>query len=122
MSINYEDFLAWLKSQLAELSLVQKAHTIQRVYEKIRLVHNAVGDVYKHRQTIVEFKLAYPVVYEKLKVEIAPFVDGDYITEDGWKYFLQNMFDPRHNAIMNVLLEIRKTLRNTLASTEVEGF
>lgn len=122
MSTTSEEFLDNLRIKLAGLTLRQIAHTIQRLYEKLRLIHNAVGDVYMHRKTINEFKTAYPNVFNKLKAKMAPYMDGDYITEEGWNFFLDNMFDPRHDVITTVLLEIRKRLRTETAENEVDAF
>lgn len=122
MSVTQDDFLSWLRNQITSLPLPEKDHTIQRIYEKLRLIHNAVGAVHRQEKTILQFKAEYPNVYEKIKTELQPFIQGSYLTIEGWRYFEKNMFDPRHDAIVSVMVEIRGILRGSQATTELEAF
>ena len=122
MSITQEKFKANLQLRLEGLVLLQKAHTVQRLYEKIRLIHNAVGDIYMRRKTISEFQAEHPAVYDKIKAELAPFVVDGYLTENGWRLFEEFMFDPRHDVIIGFILEARRRMRTETAETEVDAF
>jgi hypothetical protein len=122
LSTTEEDFEAWLRNQLNGQVLLQKVHTIQRLYEKIRLIHNAVGRVYRQEETITDFQTQYPVVFDKIKGELQPYVEGGYLTRQGWEYFLGHMFDPRHNVIIGFILQVRKIMRETAAVLDLAPF
>lgn len=122
MSISPLEFRSWLDSQLAGLSLPEKMHVIQRIYEKLRLIHNAVGAVYRQEKTINEFKTEYPEVFDKIKVELQQYIVDGYLNQEGWNYFCDNMFNPRHDSITQVMCEIRYALRATPSIKELEAF
>lgn len=121
MSVTEEVYRNRLKESLAPLTLQQKTHTVFRLYEKLRLIHNAVGDVFQHRATIQEFQDKYPNVYDKVKGELAPYADNGYITEEGWMYFLNEMFEPRYTVVGNFIGQIRQVINATSAAYELEA-
>jgi hypothetical protein len=122
LSTTYEDFNAWLKNSLLNLTPLQKIHTVQRVYEKLRHIHNAIGAVYHHDLTVADFKVQYPIVYDKIKGELAPYVVDQYLSREGWELFIRDMFNPRHEVVLDFIRLIRVTLRGSVAQTEVEPF
>lgn len=122
MSTTPESFYALISTQIAGLSLPDKVHTLWRLYEKLRKIHNAVGDVYRHRKTILEFKAEYPTVFGKISGELQPYIDGNYLSQEGWNYFLFNMFEPRHGTIMQITCELLQEMKDTAVLTELEPF
>lgn len=97
--VSRDEFIFNLTLKLEDLTWKQKIHTINRLYEKLRQIHNAVGDVYAKRKTIQQFKKEYPVIFEKLKPHFAPYVEGNYLSEKGWHRFLAFVFDPLHDGV-----------------------
>ena len=86
------------------------------------LIHNAVGAVYRQVKTISEFQAEYPAVYAKIAPELAPYLIGDYISRAGFDFFAANIFDPRQNAINELISMGRKIMREQTPSVEVDMF
>jgi len=120
MSITQDEYEAKIRARLSGLMLLQKHHTLQRTYRKIRLIHNDVGDVYMRRQTFVQFQAKRPNVFAKIRSELRPFLIGDYLSKEGWEYFLTNMFTPRDMVLLGLILELRAELRGTAADLEID--
>jgi len=113
-----------LEAKLTGYTRLQKMHTLLRLIEKLRLIHNAVGDASVLRQviTIAQFAASYPEVYARLKTELAPYVVGNYLSETGFRYFQDHIFDPRENACFRVLNPVKIELRNITADFELNPF
>lgn len=92
--------------------LHQKLHTVMRLYEKLRRLHNAVGDIVSHRITLREFKDKYGPAIQKhpklaRRLRLILETDAEYITWEQWQWFLSEFFDPLHDRIVRerVLLQ-----------------
>lgn len=120
MSTSADEFKASLEAKFSGLTIFQKFHSLHRLFEKLRLIHNAIGDVYMHRKTITQFQANYPQVYDVVKTELAPYVEGDYLNKDGWLFFEENMFNPRHDVIVSFILNVRSQLRTQVAEHDFE--
>lgn len=122
MSITQNKAKIKMLSQLQGLDFKDQFHSVQWMKEKLRRIHNAIGAVYRQDKTISELQAEYPAVYAKLAPELTPYVIGDYISEAGWDFFTKNMFDPRQNAILDLISMGRKLMRDRTPSIEIDMF
>lgn len=120
MSITEEELKDYLIAEYSTLSLPQKWHALQRYYERLRTIHNAVGDVYKHEITVQQFAAEYPVVASKIQPELSPYIIGGYLTEEGWNIFKEQMFEPRHAVAIHFFVLLKNQLRNTVSLKDVD--
>lgn len=111
-----------LASLLGPLTIQQRMHRIQRWLAMMQQVHNAVGDVYMRRSTIDAFASAHPDVYAHISGELKPYLRGAYLNEAGWVFFESQMFRPREQAVLDLLVEVRAQQRSTVASGEENPF
>lgn len=122
MSITQDKVKAQMLSQLQGLNFKDQFHSVQRMKKKLMLIHNAVGAIYRQVKTISKFQAEYPAVYTKIAPELAPYVVGDYISKAGFDFFTNNIFDPRQNAINELISMGRKIMREQTPSVEVDMF
>lgn len=122
MSIEDFEFRAKLENRLSSLSGSEKIHSLYRVAEKLRLVHNVVGGMTKMRKdmTVKEFQVAHPILYSKLAPELVPFVVKRHLSKEGWDYFIDNIFDPREVAIMVFIGDIKRELMTKTSLEEID--
>lgn len=118
MSTNTQTAYEKLIQRLQPLSWKQRIHTVNRLYEKIRLVHNAVGDVYAKRATIQDFQTNYPTISQKLAPIMSQHIVNNHLTEMGWRVFQDNIFNPRHNAICKIRSQLVAQIKN-LTPTQI---
>ena len=124
MSVTQAVFQSLVEQRLAGSTTIQRMHSVVRLKERLRLIHNAVGKATEMKQlkTVTEFQVAYPQVYAKISPELAPYVSGGYLTRAGWEYFRANMYNPRSGAITTLLLEIRAALKVSVPNIDITPF
>lgn len=115
--MTYEDFI---RRKLQPLSWPQRIHVINRAYEFLRKIHNGIGSVYKRERTfqdlaqvpaVQRFKDKFPVKYSQLRDALMPYAVDDYLSEEGWNYFVTGIFNPRHDVICHARAVLRHRIK-----------
>jgi len=122
MFVKFDEFHQFLEQKFAEIPLERQLHLIYRLELKLNRVHRALKEIYEQRKTIGQFQKEYPRVYTKIKDELSLFFTDQYLSQEGWKYFENNMFTPRYNVIVDFSSHIRNKLRDTSSQDEFEIF
>ncbi len=114
MSTTQGEFEAKIRVRLQGRTPHEQFHLLERVLERLRLIHNAVGACTEMRpeMTVQEFSQLYPNVYDRLKDVLAPYVVSGYLNEAGWDYFTEYCYDSRDEGARNVYHEVRQWMRD----------
>ncbi len=124
MSTTSTEFEAKIRTRLLGRANYEKFHLLERLMERLRLIHNSVGACTEMRpeMTVQEFSQIYPNVYDKLKDELGPYVVNGYLSEAGWDFFTEYCYDPRDDAARNVYHETRQWLRDNIPLNPIDPF